>query len=129
MNQAEYREQCTVVRWWELQHPKHASNLIASANGVKISGTQLQRAKAWNRLKLSGAKAGVSDLFIAVPVGGYAGLWLEMKADGKSYKDVTATQREHLRLMENSGYAATWAAGADSAIDIITKYMVGTYGM
>lgn len=129
MNQAEYRSQCVVVRWWGYQYPKYIRNLIASANGVKISGTKLQRAKAWNRLALAGAKTGVSDLLFAVPMHGYAGLWLEMKADGKSYKDVTATQREHLQAMENAGYAATWAAGSDSAIDIITKYMVGTYGM
>ena len=75
------------------------------------------------KLKKMGMKTGVSDIFIAIPKGEYNGMWLELKDEGKSINDVTDAQKEHLTLMREMGYCATWAAGSDSAIAKIKKYM------
>ena len=74
-------------------------------------------------LKAEGFKAGASDLFIACKSGRYAGLWIEMKDEGKTASSVSDAQRSHLSLMVNMGYRATWCAGFESAREVIEEYM------
>lgn len=76
-----------------------------------------------NKLKAEGFKNGVSDLFLAVPMGGKSGMFLEMKAQKKPMSSLSVEQRMHLKLMEEMGYAAEWAAGSDEAITITKEYM------
>lgn len=76
-----------------------------------------------NKLKREGFKNGVSDLFIAVPINGKCGLWVEMKDAGKTQCSVSAEQQEHIDLMRDMGYEAIWAAGSDIAIAAIKVYM------
>lgn len=75
------------------------------------------------KLKKAALKPGVSDLFIAIPAGKFHGLWLEMKADGKTWCSVTKLQRQHFDDMREVGYFCDWAAGADIAIKKIKAYM------
>lgn len=78
-----------------------------------------------NKLKSEGFKNGVSDLFLAVPMGGKSGMFLEMKAQKKTKSSVSADQKAHLELMGKMGYAADWAAGSEKAIRITKDYMNG----
>lgn len=78
------------------------------------------------KLKNMGVKAGVSDLFLPIPVGELHGLWIEMKAPaGETTKagTVSKEQSKWLEMMELSGYGAAVAFGADEAISIIKEYM------
>ena len=123
---SEHVAQVVVVSWYKLQYPKFKQCVISIPNGMHIAGTKIARAIKMRKLKAEGFKNGASDLLFAVPVGGKHGLWLEMKAQKKTAKDVTDDQMDHIILMREMGYAADWAAGADEAIRIIKNYMNGT---
>ncbi|MGL4939393.1 VRR-NUC domain-containing protein [Shewanella sp.] len=80
------------------------------------------------KLKAMGTKAGVSDLFFAVPGGCKAGLWIELKAPFTSSKDKnypTKEQREWMQKMDAAGYGAQLCYGWDQAKEAITNYMQG----
>jgi hypothetical protein len=73
------------------------------------------------------------DMFIAEPVRGYSGLYLELKKEGtKVFKaDGTLYANEHLKAqyetlqaLRAKGYKAVFAIGYDSAIRIIQNYMI-----
>ena len=71
-------------------------------------------------LKRMGVKKGMADLFIAVPCGGYHGLWIELKSDkGK----LSEEQKEFLSRMTERGYIAVPAWGFESAKEIILTYL------
>jgi len=78
-----------------------------------------------NSMKAEGFVPGTSDLFIAAPVGDYAGMWLEMKDKNKEYKHVEENQRIFIQDMLDSGYYATWAAGFENAQREVDNYMKG----
>lgn len=67
-----------------------------------------------------GCKAGVSDLFIAIPNGTYSSLWLELKAPGGK---PTESQYEFLSLMKRMGFEATWSDSFHDAQNIIQIYL------
>ena len=56
-----------------------------------------------SKLKRLGVRKGVSDLFLPVMVGGYGGLWIEMKADGGK---LSAEQEGWIASMCERGYRA-----------------------
>lgn len=122
-DEPEYREQCCVVTFWERAYPKLRLALVASCNGAALSGGKLARIKQWARLQKSGAKKGESDLFISVPKGKYHGLYIEMKADGKTQCSVSDDQWKIIEDRRSRGYYAEWCAGADEAIELIKNYM------
>jgi len=121
--QLEHLEQCAVVSWFKLQYPAYAGCLVAIPNGAHLAGTPKQRAQKMAKMKREGLKTGASDLFIALPRGGFSGLWIEMKATGKTACSVSSDQRDHLDLMAEVGYSSHWCAGRDSAIETIKQYM------
>lgn len=93
-----------------------ADYLLAIPNGGK------RDAREGARLKAEGVKAGVSDLLLPIRRGGYAGLWLELKAPGEK---PTATQVTWLDRMETGGYFATWVDSWEKAAQVITDYLDG----
>ena len=75
---------------------------------------------------------GYPDLFIAEPRGQYHGLYIELKAEGKSpfKKDGTLKTNEHLReqadvlqKLREKGYKAEFATGVDETIELIKSYL------
>ena len=74
------------------------------------------------RLKAQGVKAGVSDLFLPYPCGGYAGLYVEMK-HGRN--GTTAAQEEFLAYAASVGYKTAVCYSADEAMAVITRYLEG----
>lgn len=93
---------------------KVADYLLAIPNG----GNRNPREGA--RLKAEGVKPGVSDLLLPLRRGGFAGLWLELKAPGKR---PTAMQAAWLERMARAGYCATWCDDWHKAAVIITDYL------
>lgn len=73
-------------------------------------------------LKRQGVKAGVSDIFLPLPRGGYHGLFIEMKV-GRNKP--TEKQREFIAFAKNEGYAAVVCYSAEEAIVVTKKYLKG----
>ena len=75
------------------------------------------------RFRAEGVKSGVPDLFLPVPVGVYAGAFVEMKRirDGR----VSEEQKNWLVALQNQGYFAKVCYGAEDAIRTLKSYMEG----
>lgn len=75
------------------------------------------------RLKAQGVKSGVSDICLPLPMGGYHGLYIELKRrkqDGTS--KVSKNQTAFCRDMTTLGYKAVVCYGANEAIQVIKEY-------
>lgn len=118
---SESDNQAAIVKWWRLKHPKLKRMLIPSQSGVMIGGKSKFGIIA--KQKREGWIAGVPDIFIAVPRGGYHGLWLELKDSGKTKSSLSKDQVQYLSDLGEQGYSAAWCAGSAQAIEIIEHYM------
>ncbi len=119
----ESNEQALLVAWFKTQYPKYAKNIFAIPNDLKMAYKARNPFAFKVNMKKEGLLPGVSDLFIAVPIGKYHGLFLEMKDKGKTWCSVKPEQREFLKQMIDSGYAGAWCAGFDHARGVVTEYM------
>lgn len=74
------------------------------------------------RLKREGVKAGMTDLMLLVPRGGFHGFCLELKrADGGV---VSAAQKKMHGLLAEQGYLVKICSGADEAYAALEQYVV-----
>lgn len=71
-------------------------------------------------LKRKGVKAGVPDLFLPVPIGGYHGLWIELKTETGQVSDA---QNWWIGCLREYGYRVEVCRGALAAIDVIERYL------
>jgi len=120
---SEYLEQCAVVRWFKLQYPDFKGCLFAIPNGSHLAGTPIQRARKVQRMKAEGFTPGVSDLFLMLPRGSYAGLWIEMKKKKYSPSDVSVEQRAFIERAKQQGYQAVVCGGFEAAQQVIREYV------
>lgn len=114
---SEHAEQAALFDWWNLQHADRRELLFAIPNGgarTAITGA---------RLKAEGVRKGIPDVFLALPCGGHAGLWIEMKRQTGSHP--TPTQAAMLARLRNAGYAAKVCCGFDEAKAAIERYLAG----
>ena len=118
---SEHDHQATVVKWFKMQYPQYKDCIMAIPNGQLLGGRN--KFALMKKLKKEGFKNGVSDLFVAVPMNGKCGLWVEMKDAGKTRCSVSNDQQAHLDLMITMGYEGIWAAGSDIAMAAIKVYM------
>lgn len=116
LKRTEAEEQAALFEWaeWnsslipELQLMFHIPN-----------GGSRNKAEAAN-LKRQGVKSGVPDIFLPVPRGKFAGLWIELKTvSGKASEE----QKKYIQALNDVGYAAEVCHGFDSAVEVITKYI------
>lgn len=78
------------------------------------------------RLKAQGVTAGISDMMLALPFGGYHGLFIELKAPivkGKAKPKTSPAQDVIIKRFTSVGYLCVVCWGYDEAIDIINKYI------
>ncbi|RLM26570.1 hypothetical protein BIY29_05510 [Brenneria alni] len=116
-HQPELEEQAALIKW----------AAMATVNGIRpgrylihIPNEGKRGPKAAADAKRLGMRAGVSDLLLALPCGGYAGLWIEMKAAGGK---PTPGQLEWQELMRSAGYRAEICYGFDAARAEIEEYL------
>ncbi|MEI7308731.1 VRR-NUC domain-containing protein [Pectobacterium carotovorum] len=116
-HQAELEEQAALIEW--------ADKTVI--NGVKIGNFLLhipnegkRGPKAARDAKRLGVRAGVPDLFLALPRGGYAGLWIEIKAKGGK---LSAQQEVWLKRLEDAGYRAVCCFGFEQAVNVIEIFI------
>ncbi|MDY4380922.1 VRR-NUC domain-containing protein [Pectobacterium brasiliense] len=117
LHQAELEEQAALIEW--------ADKTVI--DGIKIGDYLLRipnegkrRPKAARDAKRLGVRAGVPDLFLALPHGGYSGLWIEMKAKGGK---LSAQQEVWLKRLEDAGCRAVCCFGFNQASSAISEYI------
>lgn len=73
-----------------------------------------------SKLKVEGVRAGVPDIFLAIPSGGYHGLFIEMKADKGR---ISNAQLEWFLKLEGVGYRCVLCKGWQEAVTEIEAYL------
>jgi len=84
------------------------------------NGGSRSRAEA-GRFKAEGVKAGVPDICLPVPRGGYHGLFIELKRTQGGV--VSPEQTEWLEALRTQGYRAEVCRGWESAAHVIKEYL------
>lgn len=114
----ESNEQIAAMDWLRAQHPKIA--LLTMHIGNERKATYY----AGYIMKRMGVLKGASDLFMAWPVGGFHGLFIEVKSkQGKPTQD----QLEFIERALERGYMAKVCYGADEVIHCMRIYLSGGY--
>lgn len=72
-------------------------------------------------MKAEGVKAGVADLFLAIPSGNWHGLFIEMKKQRGNSQ--TEKQKKFQEAVESQGYRYLLARGWIAAKDGIQSYL------
>lgn len=118
MKSLEHAEQVSLMQWWSLQCRRFGipeQLLFAIPNGGQRN---IITAK---RMKDEGVRAGIPDLFLAVPRGKFHGLFVEMK---KSQGGVVSdAQKACMEMLSNNGYCVTVCHGFIEAKTAITAYL------
>lgn len=105
-----------LYNWFTHEYPELADDLHHFANERKCS---IQEGRI---LKRMGVKRGVSDLFLAFPRNGYAGLWIELKeVNGR----LTKEQTEFLSRKCERGYRIFAAFGLEAGKEAFLNYLSG----
>tara|TARA_Y100000593_G_scaffold74079_1_gene136177 strand:- start:24 stop:395 length:372 start_codon:yes stop_codon:yes gene_type:complete len=112
----EHSEQVALFNWakrMESRHPQLALMFAIPNGGKRHIGTA-------KKLKASGAKAGVPDIFLPVPHGEKHGLWIELKV-GKN--KATTAQKMWLSNLASEGYETAVCYGFHEAMTTIVDYL------
>ena len=97
--------------------------MFAIPNGGSRGSSKDHAMAVGARLKATGVKAGVSDIFLPWPIHNCNGLFIEMKrADGVP-SDVSKVQKEFGEAMQANSYGFVVCFGWESARDIIVSYL------
>lgn len=109
----ETQEQKQLIQWTRtdprLQYLFHIPNESVGGEGWIIRNRQM------------GVKSGVPDLFYPVPLHGYHGMFIEMKAGrGRTSKD----QDRWIKVLEAFGYKCVVAHGWEEAKKALEEYLL-----
>ncbi len=114
------RLQSACVKWFRYQYSEYKDLLFAIPNGLPIFDKEL-RVKIYNRLNKEGLKAGVPDLFLAVPKGIYHGAFIEIKyGDDRLRKN----QFDMIELLSANGYKCLVVNSLDEFIKGVDEYLM-----
>lgn len=113
----EAQHQRALVQWWAWACKKYG---LEPRHLMHIPNEGKRSAVLGNLMRAEGLRRGVPDLFLAVPCGRQAGLWIEMKS--KTGKP-TIDQLEYLHLLEKRGYAASLCYGWEQAKEAVETYL------
>lgn len=114
----EHQEQCALIEWWD-RGGHHAYGLtIYHLFAIPNAGAGASRGQA-GKMRAEGARAGIPDLFLAVPRGEWGGMFIEMKRrDGKP-----SFAQEVAMLALGKRYRCVVARGYDEAVGAIHDYL------
>jgi hypothetical protein len=116
----EHAEQAAYFKWWrKYAELKGLSPKLCFAipNAGRLSDGA--RIYMWRE----GLTAGVLDIFMAIPRGGYCGMFLEMKRVGRK---PSAEQVEFGKAVDGQGYLTGVCYSAHEAITATEKYLNGS---
>ena len=113
---SEHSEQCALFEWARLatfQYPELRYMFAIPNGGHRNKATAM-------RLKEEGVQPGVPDVFLPVPRGGFAGLWVEMKYGNNK---PTEHQVRWLDWLEGQGFKTVVCWGWQVAKAEIERYL------
>lgn len=116
---SEAEEQRILFQWIEYSKVVHPE--LKYCYHIPNGGSR-NRIEAHN-LKLEGVKAGVPDICLPVPCGDYHGLYIELKRTKGGI--LSEAQKEWIDMLNERGYLAVVAKGANEAIKVISDYLKG----
>lgn len=121
LSRPEYDEQVAVFEWAKsMEHKWPCLKLLFGS----LMGANLPP-KYLNKHKKAGMKKGKPDINLPVPMGGFCGLWIELKRiDGKPPKD-GSDQDIMLKNLAIVGNSVHVALGSKPAIRKIKEYLEG----
>ncbi len=105
------------VSWFRAQYPSHALMLFAVPNGGARSRTEAAIMKA------EGVTAGVSDLILLEPRGGYGALCIEMKTKDKDSRQ-RPSQKAWQEATEKAGNKYVLCRSLKEFQEAVRSYMV-----
>ena len=115
INPTEHEEQCALFEWADCCLPMVSALLFAIPTGGH------RRIAVAGKLKAEGVKAGVPDIFFALPRNGKHGLFIEMKrVKGGSVRREQKAMIDRLRV---AGYQVEICKGFDAARNVLVNYM------
>ena len=127
MRTTEHDIQSALFTWAQFQTAQHPelSLMFAIPNGGKREKRQDKKGRWFSptaqKLKKEGVKPGIPDIFLPCARGGSYGLFIEMKApDGRVSPDQEAIHK----LLREEGYAVIVSYSLESAITLITWYLM-----
>lgn len=118
MKSLEHAEQVSLMQWWSLQCRRFGvpeQLLFAIPNGGQRN---IITAK---RMKDEGVRAGIPDLFLAVPRGKFHGLFVEMKKPQGGV--VSDSQKACMQRLSENGYCVTVCHGFMDAQEAVKAYL------
>jgi len=110
----EAQAQAMFFTWLTLAHPSVRKCTFAIANGGSRNVAEA------SNLKRQGVTAGVSDVFMSVPMNGYHGLYIEFKHGKNKLTDAQAKFQHHAG---NYGYMVSVCYSFDEARTIVEDYL------
>lgn len=114
----EIQEQQAIIEWAEYmsgQFPELRRLYHVPNGGLRNPVTA-------GLMKKMGVKSGVPDLHLPIQRGGFAGLYIEIKTrDGKP----SPAQLDWLKALNDEGYCALVAWGAEHGILLLREYLQG----
>lgn len=115
---SEHDLQKACVNWFRYQYSFFSHLLLAIPNGARRTLYEQRMVKE------EGILSGTPDLFLAIPMNGFHGLWIEMK-NGKAGRLSPAqkTMHEYLRAQ---GYAVEVVRDGVHFRSVVTNYIQGT---
>lgn len=113
----EEEEQIQLFRWAHAHRGKHPELrlLFHVPNGGSRGRIEAVR------FKQAGVKAGVPDIFLPAPKGGYSGLFVELKR--RKFGRVSEDQRLWIAQLREQGYRVEVCRGWLAAADTIMQYL------
>lgn len=114
---SESQSQQATVKWWA-QYALHREIPQITLMAFPMQGARTARNGA--RLKAEGMRAGISDMFLALPREDFAGLWIENKT---SKGRLTETQIAFQNVMARNGYKVVTCRSSDETKKEIKAYL------
>ena len=117
----EHQEQVALFRW--ARFAMAARPELRLLHAIPNGGHRHKAVAA--RMKAEGVRAGVPDVFLPVPRGGFAGLYVEMKTRRGR---VSEEQRQWIEGLRAQGYRVEVCRGWNAAREAIEEYVGGGAG-
>lgn len=112
--------QINYMAWMKHHYPQYAEDIHHFANERYLHDVGGSQYMVGKKLKRMGVTKGVSDIFVAIPRNGKAGLWLELKV-GKN--TLSTEQKLFLQRKREMGYEGMMVNGFESAIKETLSYL------